>query len=76
VKKNSTVPFHADLVYIPVVFLFYKPIYFIMANHLKIPSTLAKKQVPVHKCDRLANENFKELQRVPMPPVSSPDLNE
>jgi hypothetical protein len=73
-KWCSTDSVHADLVYIPVVFLFSKPAHFIMAN--KIPSTLAKKQVPVHKCDRLANENFKELQRVPMPPVSSPDLNE
>jgi hypothetical protein len=75
-KKISTDSVHADLVYIPVVFLFSKPAHFIMANHLKIPSTLAKKQVPVHKCDRLANEHFKELQRVPMPPVSSPDVNE
>jgi hypothetical protein len=79
VKKMSTDSVHADLVYtsIPVVFLFHKQVvYFIMANHLTIPSTLAKKQVPVHKCDRLANDHFKELQRMSMPPVSSPDLNE
>jgi hypothetical protein len=72
---NSTDSAQTDLVYIPVVFLFRKPVYFIMANHLKLPSISTKKQVPVHKCDRLAPVYFKELQRVSMPAVSSPDLN-
>jgi hypothetical protein len=60
-----------DLVYSPVIFLFYKPTHFLMANYLKIPRTSAKRRVPTHKCYRQASDYFKELQRVPMP-----DLNE